>query len=172
MLSDQEIELEIQFYQEQLDVLEERRSSIAAAQSHLMALRDERRKIAVLTSQDLRMSTEREAVTTSNEVRKPDVQVMEEIFREHGPLHIADLVKLAQSRGVSFGNSKSPQLLARDKLNNSKRFVLFGNNVWGLPGQDHQAATVNTQQRIPNGSDGGYGNRGGYGDAFNDDMPF
>ena len=170
MFSDQDIELEIQSYQEQLDALEERRSSIVAAKGHLEALREERRKIADLARQELAVfiQTETEAVTASSDVRKPDVQVLEEILRDRGPLHISDIVKEAQAKGISLAGSKSPPLLLRDKLNNSKRFNLFGNNVWGLPGQDPEAVTVNTQQPIPNGI-GGYGGRGGYG-ATNDDI--
>ena len=164
MLSDQDIELEIQSYQEQLDALDERRSSIVAAKGHLVALREERRKIADLARQELAAFVQ----TETEGVRKPDVQVLEEILLQNGPLHLSDAVKLARSRGISLEGSKSPQLLLRDKLNNSKRFVLFGNNVWGLPGQDPEAVTVNTQQPIPNGI-GGYGGRGGYG-ATNDDI--
>lgn len=68
--------------------------------------------------------------------KKPDVQVIEEIFREYGPLHVTDLVPVGQSRGVSFKGSKKPPLMARDKMYSSKRFRLFGNNVWGLPNQE------------------------------------
>ena len=68
--------------------------------------------------------------------KKPDVQIIEEIFREWGPLHVTDLVPIGQSRGVSFQGSKKPVLMARDKMCNCKRFHLFGNNVWGLPNQE------------------------------------
>ena len=175
MLSDQDIELEIQSYQEQLDALDERRSSIVAAKGHLVALREERRKIADSARQELAVfiQTEPEAVTASSDVRKPDVQVLEEILRDRGPLHIGDIVKEAQAKGISLKGSKSPQLLLRDKLSNSKRFFLFGNNVWGLPGQNPDAMIGNTQQPIPNGI-GGYGGRGGYGAPNDDidDLPF
>lgn len=169
MLSDQDIDLEIQSYQEQLDALDERRSRIAAAKGHLVSLRDERRKIANLARQEFEAFLQ----TETEGVRKPDVQVLEEILLQNGPLHLSDAVKLARSRGISLEGSKSPQLLLRDKLNNSKRFVLFGNNVWGLPGQDPEAVTANTQQPIPNGS-GGYGGRGGYDAPYDDigDLPF
>jgi len=68
--------------------------------------------------------------------RKPDVQIMEEIFREVGPLHVTDLVPIGQSRGMAFNGKKKASLQARDKLVGSKRFHLFGNNVWGLPDQE------------------------------------
>ncbi|MBI4282089.1 MAG: hypothetical protein HY672_01195 [Chloroflexi bacterium] len=68
--------------------------------------------------------------------KKPDVQIIEEIFREHGPLHVSDLVPIGQTRGVSFKGKKKPTLMARDKMVSSKRFRLFGNNVWGLPHQE------------------------------------
>ena len=169
MISDQDIDLEIQSYQEQLDALDERRSKIAAAKGHLVALRDERRKIANLARQEFEVFLQ----TETEGVRKPDVQVLEEIFLQNGPLHLSDVVKLARSRGISLEGSKSPQLLLRDKLSNSKRFFLFGNNVWGLPGQNPDAMTGNTQQPIPNGI-GGYGGRGGYGVPNDDidDLPF
>jgi len=68
--------------------------------------------------------------------KKQDVQIIEEIFLEYGPLHVTDLVPVGQSRGVSFKGSKKPTLMARDKMVGSKRFRLFGKNVWGLPNQE------------------------------------
>lgn len=69
---------------------------------------------------------------------KPDTQIMEEILREYGPLHVADVVRIGQERGIAFnGNGKKKiTVLARDKMVGSKRFRLLGNNVWGLPGQE------------------------------------
>mgnify|MGYP001573479630 CR=1 FL=1 len=68
--------------------------------------------------------------------RKLDVEIIEEIFNESGPLHVTDLVPLAQSRGVAFHGTKKPTVMARDKMIASKRFHLFGKNVWGLPNQE------------------------------------
>ena len=68
--------------------------------------------------------------------KKPDVQIIEDIFREYGPLHVTNLVPVGQSKGISFRGSKKATLMARDKMYSSKRFQLFGNNVWGLPGQE------------------------------------
>lgn len=67
---------------------------------------------------------------------KPEVQVIEEIFRLHGPLHVTDLVRVGQPKGILFKGSKRPTLMARDKMYSSKRFHNFGNNVWGLPDQE------------------------------------
>ena len=64
------------------------------------------------------------------------LQIIEDIFREYGPLHVTDLVLFGQSKGISFRGSKKATLMARDKMYSSKRFKLFGNNVWGLPGQE------------------------------------
>ena len=75
--------------------------------------------------------------------RKPDVQILEEIFAVYGPLHVADVVKLGQEQGITFSGSKKPTAMARDKLNASKRFHLFGNNVWGLPSQEVQDDLAN-----------------------------
>lgn len=69
--------------------------------------------------------------------KKPDVQVLEEIFITYGPMHLHDVVRHGQERGVTFKGRKKPMLVARDKLTASKRFVLFGNNVWGLPHQEY-----------------------------------
>jgi len=68
--------------------------------------------------------------------KKPDVQVIEEILRELGPLHVTDLVPALRLRGVSLNAKKKPTIHVRDKMVGSKRFHLFGNNVWGLPGQE------------------------------------
>ena len=65
-------------------------------------------------------------------IRKPHVQVIEEILREHGPLHVTDIVRYGRANGIPFRGTKKPEQLARDKLYNSKRFKLLGNNVWGL----------------------------------------
>lgn len=68
--------------------------------------------------------------------RKPDVQIIEEILESNGPMHIYDIVQLGRERGVNFNGKKKPTQIARDKLNGSKRFMLFGNNIWGLPNQE------------------------------------
>ena len=68
--------------------------------------------------------------------KRPDVQVIEEILHQYGPLHVSKIVQLGQSRGVSFAGNKKPAIMARDKMANCKRFHLFGNNVWGLPNQE------------------------------------
>ena len=66
---------------------------------------------------------------------KPDVQVIEEILEMHGPLHIADVVRLGRERGIPFIGKRKPEQVARGKLGASKRFELLGNNVWALPHQ-------------------------------------
>ena len=66
-------------------------------------------------------------------VRRSHVQIMEDILSEYGPLHVTTLVAIAMKRGVPFNGKKTQAEQARDKLNNSKRFHLFGGNVWGLP---------------------------------------
>ena len=71
-----------------------------------------------------------------NRGKKPDVQVIEDILREYGPLHVTNIVQLAQPMGVLLSGSKKPTLMVRDKMVACKRFKLFGNNVWGLPGQE------------------------------------
>ena len=71
-----------------------------------------------------------------NRGKKPDVQIIEDILREYGPLHVTNIVQLAQPRGVSLIGKKKPSLMLRDKMVACKRFKLFGNNVWGLPGQE------------------------------------
>lgn len=68
--------------------------------------------------------------------KKPDVQVLEEIFITYGPMHLHDVVRRGQERGVTFKGKKTPMQVARDKLSASKRFTLLGNNVWGLPNQE------------------------------------
>ena len=81
---------------------------------------------------------------------KPDVQIIEEILRECGPLHVADIVKHAQGLGVAFSGVKPPQQMARDKLANSKRFVLFNNNVWGLAHPDLvQHSSIEEEDDLP-----------------------
>lgn len=101
---------------------------------------EKRFREAQLTLPGLGLPPAIEANTTARRRRrngkKPDVQVIEEIFREYGPLHVSDLVPIANTRGVSFAGSKKPVLMARDKMFGSKRFRLFGNNVWGLPKQE------------------------------------
>ena len=68
--------------------------------------------------------------------RKPDVQVLEENFLAYGPMHLHDVVRRGQERGIAFKGRKPPYQIAREKLSSSKRFHLFGNNVWGLPHQE------------------------------------
>ena len=68
--------------------------------------------------------------------KKPDVQVLEEIFIAYGPLRRHDVVRRGQERGVAFKGKKRPMPVARDNLTASKRFALLGNNVWGLPNQE------------------------------------
>ena len=68
--------------------------------------------------------------------RKSDVQIIEDIFRGHGPMHVTELVPLGQALGVTFAGKKKPSVMARDKMVGCKKFRLFGNNVWGLPNQE------------------------------------
>ena len=75
-------------------------------------------------------------LSSDDGLKKPDTQIIEEILVESGqPMHIVDIVNRARLRGVTFAGSKPPNQMAADKLYNSKRFVSFGNNVWGLPYQ-------------------------------------
>lgn len=81
--------------------------------------------------------------------KKPDVQIIEEVFREFGPLHVSDLVPIVRSRGVPLKGKKKPTLQIRDKLFGSKRFHLFGNNVWGLPNQQLRVVSLDKSiQRV------------------------
>ncbi len=73
---------------------------------------------------------------------KSDVQIIEDILRRHGPLHAWDIVQLATPEGANFQGRKTPTVMARDKMLRSKRFVLFGRNVWGLPGQEYRPGPV------------------------------
>ena len=63
----------------------------------------------------------------------PYVRILEDILREHGPLHIKDIVAIAKLHGVPFNGNKTHEEQARDRLYNSKRFHLLGGNVWCLP---------------------------------------
>lgn len=63
---------------------------------------------------------------------KPHVQTIQEILTEHGPMHVSDIVYHASQKGVPFRGKKKPEQVARDKMANSKRFVLHGDNVWGV----------------------------------------
>lgn len=83
--------------------------------------------------------------------KKPDVQVLEEIFITYGPMHLHDVVRRGQERGVAFKGRKLPMQVARDKLSASKRFALLGNNVWGLPNQEVPEHYANGTAPAPNG---------------------
>ena len=63
----------------------------------------------------------------------PHVKIIEDILRERGPLHVGEIAELARMRGVPLDGKKSPPEQVREKLNNSRRFHLFGSNIWGLP---------------------------------------
>ena len=66
--------------------------------------------------------------------RRPQVAIFEDILREFGPMHVRDIVALAGMRGIPFrSNGKPFTEQVREKLAASKRFHLFGGNVWGLP---------------------------------------
>ena len=86
--------------------------------------------------------TQRTTGRRRRRLKKPDTHILEEILREHGPMHVTDLMALATERGVSFaGRPKkgkgpsNPIIVAVRKLRSSKRFHNFGGNWWGLPGQ-------------------------------------
>ena len=98
----------------------------------------------------LNPKTDQEAIDRLNITgsgKKPDVQVLEEIFITYGPMHLHDVVRRGQERGLTFKGRKKPMLVARDKMTASKRFVLFGNNVWGLPNQEY--AEAGTKEKNP-----------------------
>lgn len=63
---------------------------------------------------------------------KPDVQIISEILEEHGKLHVSDIVRIGRERGIPFVGKRSPEQVARNKLNGSDRFALIGANVWCL----------------------------------------
>ena len=65
--------------------------------------------------------------------KKPDVQIIEEIFREWGPLHVTDLVPIGQSRGVSFQGSKKPVLMARGQNVQLQTFPFIRQQRLGAP---------------------------------------
>lgn len=83
--------------------------------------------------------------------KKPDVQVLEGIFIAYGPMHLHDVVRRGQERGVAFKGRKTPMQVARDKMSASKRFALLGNNVWGLPDQEVPEHYANGTDPAPNG---------------------
>ncbi len=96
------------------------------------------------------------ALATGNKQRrrkrdKPDVQIIEEILREYGPLHVANIVELGQERGVPFIGREKPTRMAVAKMFYCKRFKQFGNNVWGLPNQElpEQPTKPSTNGHIP-----------------------
>ena len=70
------------------------------------------------------------------------VQVAYNLLLEHGPMHVKEIMRLAQEQGVALKGNKQPHIMMRDKLYGSKKFVNFGGNVWGLPGQTLEGAAA------------------------------
>ena len=144
MLSEQALRAELdatlkdkEIAEQQLQLLQEQMALLQRQEEALLVLLDTHEKIAANEQRTLALQQQ---IGPSNGNKpangnKPDVQIIEELFKELGPMHVADVVKHAQAKGVAFAGAKPPQQMARDKLANSKRFVLFSNNVWGLLGQ-------------------------------------
>ena len=64
--------------------------------------------------------------------RKSNVQVYEDILREHGTLPLSEIVRLAQELGVVIKGEGKPSKTVRSALSGSKRFVNHGDNHWSL----------------------------------------
>ena len=69
---------------------------------------------------------------------KTKSQEFEKLFKEHGPMHVTEIVPIAEARGIELGGKKDKKLQVRDNLYGSKKFYNFGGNVWGLVGQEVQ----------------------------------
>ena len=70
--------------------------------------------------------------------KKPDTEVMADLLRETGPVHVREIVRKAEALGLSFkgrGGNKTEQAVCASKLQSSSLFYNFGGNVWGLPSQ-------------------------------------
>lgn len=81
------------------------------------------------------MPAEIERLKSPEVGRKPTTQDLEELLAEFGPMHLTDILLRAKVKGLSLAGKRQPKDAIRAKLAQSKRFVNFGNNVWGLPGQ-------------------------------------
>ena len=111
----------------------------AVRQCELDVLRSERDamlkldKVRELAGPHVSRPNEQRRTPVAPGSRAPDVQVIEDVLRDHGPMHIRQLVPLVEAAGVSLsGRRKEPKELLRVKMLGSKRFHLLGNNVWGL----------------------------------------
>ena len=69
---------------------------------------------------------------------KTKSQEFEKLFKEHGPMHVTEIVPIAEARGIELVGKKDKKLQVRDNLYGSKKFYNFGGNVWGLVGQEVQ----------------------------------
>ena len=67
---------------------------------------------------------------------KTKSQEFEKLFKEHGPMHVTEIVPIAEARGIELGGKKDKKLQVRDNLYGSKKFYNFGGNIWGLVGQE------------------------------------
>ena len=81
------------------------------------------------------MPAEMERLKSPEAGRKPATQDLEELLAEFGPIHLTDILLRAKAKGLSLAGKQHAKATIRVKLAQSKRFVNFGNNVWGLPGQ-------------------------------------
>ena len=56
----------------------------------------------------------------------------ERLVAKHGPLHVTEIVALADEYGIVLDGKKAKTLQVRDALSAAKQFTNFGSNVWGL----------------------------------------
>ena len=96
----------------------------------LLSLRDAESKANLMMG-----IPERKPIKFGRRRGKPDVQIISEILEEHGKLHVSDIVRIGRERGIPFVGKRSPEQVARNKLNASDRFALVGANVWCLAEQ-------------------------------------
>ena len=106
--------------------LEEKRKTLVI----LLGMQDAENKVNLMQG-----IPDREPVKFGRRHGKPDVQIMAEILEIYGKLHVSDIVRLGRERGIPFVGKRSPEQVARNKLNASDRFALVGANVWCLADQ-------------------------------------
>lgn len=109
--------------------LEEKRKTLVI----LLGMQDAENKVNLMQG-----IPDREPVKFGRRHGKPDVQIMAEILEIYGKLHVSDIVRLGRERGIPFVGKRSPEQVARNKLNASDRFALVGANVWCLADQSDE----------------------------------
>ncbi len=142
MLTQDEFQAELTQLRQSIATLQEKRDALnslleiaKAREDHLSAL---------CTGQEPWLEYLSQASPAAHPAKKQtDIQILLDVLKDHGPLHVTDIVRLARSRGVSFYGKKPPTLMARDKVYRSKKFHNFGGNVWGLLSQSlKETATI------------------------------